>query len=86
MVIDNVYAFECMCICSWRQEDNFGYHSYGGLNKNGSYCLICLNTWKIYLGRIRRCGLLGGGVSTGAGFEKITRAIPVSLSASCLCI
>lgn len=38
-----------------------------------------------YLGRLRRCGLTGGGVSLGVDFKSLT-PLPVSLPGSCLSI
>lgn len=59
---------------------------FGGLNDNGPYRLICLNAWWNYFRRIRRCGIIGGGVSPGVGFEVLkAQALPVgSLSATWL--
>lgn len=47
---------------------------YGGLNENGPFHSRELNAWSpvgeiVWLGMIRSCGLLGGDVSLGEGFE-----------------
>lgn len=63
----------------------------GGLNANALHRLICLTTWYLVggtvLGRIGRCGFVGGGVSLGVGFEvsKVHMIPSFSHSASCLC-
>jgi hypothetical protein len=43
------------------------YHGYGGLNRYSSHSLMCLNAWPKGSGSIRRCGLVGGGVSMWGG-------------------
>jgi hypothetical protein len=48
----------------------------GGLKENGPHKLIDLNAWSLGVAlfkRIKGCGLLGGGVSQGVGFE-VSRA------------
>lgn len=38
-------------------------------------CMCTVPSWCNYLGRIRRCGLVDGGVPTGVGFE-VSKARP----------
>jgi hypothetical protein len=59
------------------------------MNENGSPVFECLApSWWDYLGRIRRCGLVGGGVSLGVGFEGLNNhaflSQPLSLHGCCL--
>jgi hypothetical protein len=35
----------------------------GGLKRNGSHRLMCVNAWLIGSSTIRRCGLVGGSLS-----------------------
>lgn len=41
----------------------------GDLNEKGVHGLICLNVWYLFGGTIWMCGLFGGGVPWGVGFE-----------------
>jgi hypothetical protein len=56
------------------------------LNGNSSYRLIYLKAWSIVggtvLGRIKRHGLVGGGVSLEVGFEILKTHIRPSLAFS----
>jgi hypothetical protein len=62
----------------------------GGLNEECPHRFIWLNTWSPVYGTIwkglRGCGLVGGGMPLGAGFE-VSRAhtIPRELSLPCGC-
>lgn len=49
----------------------------------GSYVPILVPTWWNILGRIKKYGLIGGGMQLGVGFQK-THAIPSVLSVSFL--
>jgi hypothetical protein len=61
----------------------------GGLNKSGPHKLMCLNAWCIQSGSLRRCGLIGVGVSfwrkyvTGGGRALRSKAHVNSLPAAC---
>lgn len=59
----------------------YSLHQYPlccGLNENGLHKLLRLNVWST-LGRIERCGLVGGGMSLGGNFEvSKTQAFLVS--------
>lgn len=43
-----------------------------GTTPTGSHIRCLVPTWGNCLGRVRRCGLGGGGVSLDAGFEVST--------------
>jgi hypothetical protein len=59
---------------------------WGSLNENEAHRLMCLNTWSLIGGTLRkRCGF-GGRCVTGAGlwgFERLT-PFPVGLDTTCL--
>ena len=61
----------------------------GGLNKNGPHRLIYLNACSLIgetvLGRIRRCGLIGGVLSLRVCLEVLKAHIRPSLSLSPTC-
>jgi hypothetical protein len=62
-------------------QDSQGYTEKPCFKKiNIIIIIIIIKEW-LYLGRIRSCGLVGGGVSTRADFEKMIKAVPVRLSA-----
>ena len=49
-------SFACLC-------DQFHGQYCGGLNRNGLHKLMCLNVWPIGSGTIRRCSLVGVGMT-----------------------
>lgn len=56
----------------------------GGLSRNGLHRLLCLNVWSP-VGLFRKdkgCGLVGGGVTLGVGFE----VSKTQDRAQCLCL
>lgn len=66
---------------------SYGSQGVKGLHENGPHRLVCSNIWSLvgsYMGRIRTCGLLEGGMSLKVGFEISKDCYITILSSLCL--
>jgi hypothetical protein len=79
-----VISISCSCIfvCAYMDTARILKGCDGDLNESGPHRLTYINvpsdpSWWNYLGRIRRCGLVGEGMSLGAGFG-IQKPMPFS--------